>query len=194
MKKLLKLASLICVTIILFQSCSSSSNDSIPTNGQFSIDGQIFPLSPNNPVTEIRMNNLNSNNFVYDRSAITVTGIDGTKVGSVSFDLYYKDGLPVEGTYTIDNTLNNNSYFFTNLVTAQKLCLGWTTACSVIQAGSSTFLVNANNPSGTVKVINNGNSNYTIQYNGNFKKYNTNFVEIGTVPVVIDITSNVLIQ
>jgi len=140
------------------------------------------------------MNNLNTNNFIYDRSTITVTGIAGTKIGTVGFDLYYKDGLPVEGTYTIDNTFNNNSNFITNLVTAQKLCSGWTTACSVMEAVNSTYLVNANNPSGTVKVINNGNSNYTIQFNGNFKKYNTNFVEIGTVPVVIDITSNVLIQ
>jgi hypothetical protein len=195
MKKLLKLTSLICVSMILFQSCSSSSNDANPIgNSQFSIDGQIYPLSPTNPVTEIRQNNLSLNNFVFDRSTITVTGIAGTKIGTVSFDLYYKDGLLVEGTYAIDNTLENDSDFITNLVSAQKLCSGWTSPCSVIQAGSTSELINANNPAGTVKVTNNGNSNYTIQYNGNFKKYNTNFVEIGTVPIVIDITSNVFIQ
>jgi hypothetical protein len=194
MKKLLKLTFLFGVSMILFQSCTSSSNDPIQAaNNQFTIDGQAYPLSPTNPVTEIKMNNLSANNFVYDRSTITVIGVVGTKIANVSFDLYYKDGLPVEGTYSIDTAINNNSSFITNLVAAQKLCSGWTSACSVIQVGSTLPLINANNPGGTVKVINNGNSNYTIQFNGNFKKY-TNFVETGTVPVVVDITSNVLIQ
>jgi hypothetical protein len=66
--------------------------------------------------------------------------------------------------------------------------------CAVNQAGSSSFLINANNPTGTVKVVNNGNNNYTIQYNGNYKKYDTNFVAIGTVPVVINLTTDVLVQ
>ena len=98
------------------------------------------------------------------------------------------------GTYNIDQTLDDEPDFFENLLVAQKLCLGWTSMCAVTQAGSSSFLINANNPTGTVKVVNNGNNNYTIQYNGNYKKYNNNFQVIGTVPVVINITTDVVVQ
>lgn len=193
MKNLLKSTLVLFVISLLFQSCSSSEEVESLVSNQISIDGQLYNTLPSNSVVELRMNNLNIDGQVYDRSSISITGIAGTTIATVSFDLYYKDGLPVAGTYNIDQTLDNDSDFFDNLLVAQKLCLGWTSMCAVTQAGSSSFLINANNPTGTVKVVNNGNNNYTIQYNGNYKKYN-NFQVIGTVPVVINITTDVVVQ
>jgi hypothetical protein len=193
MKNLLKSTLVLFVISLLFQSCSSSEEVESLVSNQISIDGQLYNTLPSNSVVELRMNNLNIDGQVYDRSSISITGIAGTTIANVSFDLYYKDGLPVAGTYNIDQTLDNDSDFFDNLLVAQKLCLGWTSMCAVTQAGSSSFLINANNPTGTVKVVNNGNNNYTIQYNGNYKKYN-NFQVIGTVPVVINITTDVVVQ
>ncbi|WP_396166089.1 hypothetical protein [Flavobacterium sp.] len=194
MKNLLKSALVLFAISSLFQSCSSSEEVETPVTNQISVDGQPYNILPSNSVVELKMNNLNIDGQLYDRSSISIIGMSGTTVANVSFDLYYKDGLPMAGTYNIDQTIDNDSDFFDNLLVTQKLCLGWTSMCAVNQAGSSSFLINANNPTGTVKVVNNGNNNYTIQYNGNYKKYDTNFVAIGTVPVVINLTTDVLVQ
>lgn len=180
-------------TLFFLQSCSSS-DDTVASSTVFSVDNQNFTLIPSNSIVELKMNDINIEGQLFDRSSITITGISGTTVATVSFDLYYKDGLPVEGTYTIDNTLDNDSDFYTNLLAAQKLCLGWTSICTITEAGSLNFALNANNPIGTVKVVNNGNNNYTIQYSNNYREYDNNFQEIGTVPVVVNITNNVVIQ
>lgn len=193
MKNKFKIIALL-LGILILNSCSSN-DDSQPSN-QFSIDGQSYSLLPSNSLVELKMDNqIEDQGQTYDRSSITLSGLNGTTIGIASFDLFYKDGLPVEGTYTIASTLSDNDPdFFDQLLTENKLCLGWTSSCSVSEAVAPTFLINANNPVGTVTVINNGNSNYTIQFNGNYRKYDENFNEIGTVPVVINVTTNVTIQ
>lgn len=193
MKNFFKPFTIFCAALVLLTSCSSSDDNA--TSSEFKIDNQSYTLLPTQGIVEQKMNNMiTQQGQTFDRSTITLSGTSGTNVATVSFDLYYKDGLPVEGTYSIAETLDDNDAdFFDDLVTNQKLCLGWTSMCAVFQGGSS-IAINANNPVGTVTVTKNSTANYTIQYNGNFKKYNSSFQVIGTVPVVINVTSNVFIQ
>jgi hypothetical protein len=193
MKNFFKPFTIFCAALVLLTSCSSS--DDSATSSEFKIDNQSYTLLPTQGIIEQKMNNMiTKQGQTFDRSTITLSGTSGTNVATVSFDLYYKDGLPVEGTYSIAETLDDNDAdFFDDLVTNQKLCLGWTSMCAVFQGGSS-IAINANNPVGTVTVTKNSTANYTIQYNGNFKKYNSSFQVIGTVPVVINVASNVFIQ
>jgi len=193
MKNFFKPFTIFCAALVLLTSCSSSDDNA--TSSEFKIDNQSYTLLPTQGVVEQKMNNMiTQQGQTFDRSTITLSGTSGTNIATVSFDLYYKDGLPVEGTYSIAETLDDNDAdFFDDLVTNQKLCLGWTSSCAVFQGGSS-IAINANNPLGTVKVTKNSTTNYTIQYNGNFRKYNSSFQVTGTVPVVINITSDVLIQ
>ncbi|CAM3880497.1 putative lipoprotein [Flavobacterium branchiophilum] len=192
MKNFFKPFTILCAALVLFTSCSS---DDSTESSEFVIDNQSYTVNPGQGVIEQKLNNFyTQQGQIFDRSTITINGISGTNVATVSFDLYYKDGLPVEGTYSIAETLDDNDTdFFDDLVTTQKLCLGWTSMCAVFQGGSSVA-VNANNPLGTVTVTKNSATNYTIQYNGNFRKYNSSFQVIGTVPVVINVTSDVFIQ
>ena len=44
----------------------------------------------------------------------------------------------------------------------------------------------------TVTVINNGNSNYTIQFKGAFKEIDSDDNIVGTMPVEISITNNLV--
>jgi uncharacterized protein YcfL len=193
MKNFFKPFTIFCAALVLLTSCSSSDDNA--TSSEFKIDNQSYTLLPTQGIVEQKMNNMiTKQGQTFDRSTITLSGTSGTNIATVSFDLYYKDGLPVEGTYSIAETLDDNDAdFFDDLVTNQKLCLGWTSMCAVFQGGSS-IAINANNPVGTVTVTKNSTANYTIQYNGNFKKYNSSFQVIGTVPVVINVTSNVFIQ
>lgn len=193
MKNFFKPFTIFCAALVLLTSCSSSDDNA--TSSEFKIDNQSYTLLPTQGIVEQKMNNMiTQQGQTFDRSTITLSGTSGTNVATVSFDLYYKDGLPVEGTYSIAETSNSTSPgFYTSLVTNQKLCLGVTSMCAVFQGGSS-IAINANNPVGTVTVTKNSTANYTIQYNGNFKKYNSSFQVIGTVPVVINVTSNVFIQ
>ncbi|WP_339888916.1 hypothetical protein [uncultured Flavobacterium sp.] len=195
MKNHLKSIVLLVLTSVVIFSCSSDSDSSKSAN-QFTIEGQSYTLIPDNALLELKMDNhIMDQGQTYDRSSITLSGLNGTTIGTASFDLFYKDGLPVEGTYTITGSLSDNDPdFFDQLLVDNKLCLGWTSSCAVSEAGAPTFLVNANNPTGTVTVINNGNSNYTIQFNGNYRKYDGNFEVIGTSPVVINVTTDVTIQ
>ena len=191
MKNYFKIIALFLVGSLSLTSCSSS-DDSAASN-QFQVDGQSYEVLPSNGLVELKMDNVYTDQGQsFDRSTVSLVGVNGTTVASVAFDLFYKDGLPVEGTYSIAETLDDYSPdFYDQLLTDEKLCLGWTSLCAVYQGGS-TLLINANNPIGTVTVTNNGNNNFTIQYNGNFRKYNSNFEVIGTVPVVINITSDLV--
>ncbi len=191
MKNYFKIIALFLVGSLSLTSCSSS-DDSAASN-QFQVDGQSYEVLPSNGLVELKMDNIYTDQGQsFDRSTVSLVGVNGTTVASVAFDLFYKDGLPVEGTYSIAETLDDYSPdFYDQLLTDEKLCLGWTSLCAVNQGGS-TLLINANNPIGTVTVTNNGNNNFTIQYNGNFRKYNSNFEVIGTVPVVINITSDLV--
>lgn len=194
MKKVLK--SLFLLSSFILLSCSSNDDETstVVNTNQFKVDGQFYSLLPVSSVVDLRMNDMNIENNIYDRSSITINGLNGSNIAVATFDLYYKDGLPLTGTYNIDDTLNSDSDFYENLHLSQKLCLGWTSMCNVTQAGNSSSLINANNPTGTVTVTNNGNNNYTIKYDGYYKKYNNDFQIIGTIPVKIDITTNVLVQ
>lgn len=192
MKNFFKPFTILCAALVLFTSCSS---DDSTESSEFVIDNQSYTVNPGQGVIEQKLNNFyTQQGQTFDRSTITINGISGTNVAAVSFDLYYKDGLPVEGTYSIAETLDDNDVdFFDDLVTNQKLCLGWTSLCAVFQGGSSVA-VNANNPIGSVTVTKNSATNYTIKFNGNYRKYNSSFQVIGTVPVVINVTSDVFIQ
>ena len=191
MKKILKTTLVLFLSTFLFQSCSSS-DDKNSANNQVSIDGESYSV-PSGSVIELKMDNMTYDSQLFDRSSIVITGIKGSRIATVSFDLFYFDGLPIEGTYTINNVLDDDYEFYQDFFSNQKLCAGWTSACNVTQA-DDTFLINANNPVGTVTVTNNGNNNYTIQYNGNYKVYDDDFNEIDAVPVVLDITTNVIVQ
>lgn len=191
MKKILKTTLVLFLSTFLFQSCSSS-DDKNSANNQVSIDGESYSV-PSGSVIELKMDNMTYDSQLFDRSSIVITGIKGSRIATVSFDLFYFDGLPIEGTYTINNVLDDDYEFYQDFFNNQKLCAGWTSACAVEELDGN-FLINSNNPTGTVTVTNNGNNNYTIQYNGNYKIYDDSFNEIGSVPVVLDITSDVIVQ
>ncbi|MFD2907270.1 hypothetical protein ACFSX9_00840 [Flavobacterium ardleyense] len=193
MKNQFKIIALFLIGALFLTSCSS--NDDGASSSQFKVNGQSYDLLPTSAVTEIKMDNVHTvQGQIFDRSTITIMGLTGFNFASVSFDLYYKDGSPIAGTYNIGDTEGDNSFDFDNqLLAEQKLCLGWTSACTYSDA-SNGLGANANNPTGTVTVVDNGNSNYSIQYNGDFRKYDSSFNVTGNVPVVINITSDVLIQ
>lgn len=191
MKKQFKIIVLFLVGSLLLTSCSS--NDDSTSSSQFMVDGQSFNLLPGGGILEVKMDNVHTEQGqTFDRSSIGLNGVNGSTIATVVFDLFYKDGLPVEGVYNIAETLDDyEDHFYSLLLSQQKQCLGWTTACTISQVGT-TFSLNANNPSGTVTVTNNGNNNYRIQYNGNFREYSSDFQLGRNVPVIIDITSDVV--
>ena len=75
MKNLLKSAVVLFAISSLFQSCSSSEETETPVTNQISVDGQPYNILPSNSVVELKMNNLNINGQIYDRSSISIIGM-----------------------------------------------------------------------------------------------------------------------
>jgi hypothetical protein len=190
MKKLILL-----FTAIAMVGCSNDDDSSDTSAGtSFSLDGDQYQLLDEAGMSEIVMADAYEVDGVsYDRSTITVTGLNGmTTTGSVSFDLYYKTGTSVAGTYTIYNPENEDSVGEEFFLTGQdRVCMGWTSMASIFTFDGGIDMNNANNPEGTVEVIVNSATNYTLKYNGNFRVYENGFDFVGNMPADINVVSDV---
>jgi len=194
MKKLLLLAAGMFLTLT---SCGGDDDPAYvpPTTQSFSFDDGSYNLLAFQGITEIKQENvLTANGNVYDRSAITIIGMLGfTETATVSFDLYYRDGQSIAGTYTIFDDIDGEDAFDDFISPLQRGCLGWT-SMGVIFNTSGGDPVQANNPGGTVTIVANSANNYTIQYNGNYKLYNDGFDFVRNVPCSINVTGEVVIN
>jgi hypothetical protein len=55
-------------------------------------------------------------------------------------------------------------------------------------------MTNGNNPTGTVQVIVNSPTNYTLKYDGDFRLYENGFDFVRNMPADVNVTSDVTIQ
>lgn len=187
---------LVPILFLLLTSCGSDDENEVPvtTNQTFNLDNHTFSLLGNQGINELVMTNVYTiNNISYNRSTLTLTGMNGfTESAIVSFDLYYKAGMSIAGTYTIYAD-EDESFFDDFLAPLDRGCLGWLTS-GVIFPFATGQQIRSNNPTGTVKIIVNSPTNYTIQYTGNFRIYNDDFTVNRNVPSVINCTGNVVIN
>lgn len=193
MKKLL----LFPVLFLMLSACGGSDdNNNIPpvVTQSFNFDGETYNLLGVEGITEgVFEDAFNIGGTQYDRSTINIIGLQGfAKTGTVSFDVYYKHGMTVAGTYTIFDDIDQTD-FETYLGARDRACLGWISQASSFN-NMSGIDISSNNPSGTLKVIANSPTNYTVQYSGNFKVYENGFDFVRNAPAVIDVTGNVYLQ
>ncbi len=186
------------ILLLILTACGGSDDDNntppvVPQS--FSYDGQTYNLLGTQGITEIRLTNVfDIGGTMYDRSTISVIGLQGfTRTGTVSFDLYYKHGMSVAGTYNIFTESDSETDFAEFLSPLDRGCMGWISMASSFNNASGVD-VSSNNPSGTVKIIANSPTNYTIQFNGNFKVYEDGFTFVRNAPAVVNVTGNVFIQ
>lgn len=187
MKQLTKTILFLSFAVSLF---SCSSDDSSSSGGTtFKVNNETFTMQPSGGIILLNQS-LPSQNMV--RSSFTVTGLKGTsKTASVSFDLFRKPTESISGTYTVYDTDDASSDDIATFVqTNNRGCLGWTSSLQVVNIMSQEVENSANNPTtaATITITDNGNNSYTIEYTGNYRKYDDNFVETGTVPVQMNIT------
>lgn len=182
---------------ITLVSCSDDDNSSSSTGGStFDLDGAEFELQQGVNMTEIKMADVfEVNGESYDRSTVTITGLAGmSSTATVAFDLYYKSGTSIEGTYNIDDTDFENTDSFQDFLAANgRGCMGWTSA-GVIFSLNGGGMTRGNNPGGTVKLIVNSATKYTVKYDGNFKIYDDELEFVRNMPADINITDDVTIQ
>lgn len=174
--------------VVFFFSCTS--DDSSSSGGTtFKVNNETFTMQPSGGIIILNQD-LTSQNM--KRSSFTVTGLKGfSKTASVSFDLYRKPTESISGTYTVYDTDNAGSDDIETYVqTNNRGCLGWTSSLQVVNIMSQQIENSANNPTtaATITITDNGNNSYTIQYNGNYRIYDDNFVVTGTVPVQMNVT------
>ncbi|MBF0693641.1 MAG: hypothetical protein IR153_01120 [Flavobacterium sp.] len=172
----------------------NSSNSSAGTS--FSFDGTTYQLVPQAGMSEIVMEDVaDYNGVAYDRSTISIVGMNGTsQTATVSFDLYYKSGTSVEGTYAIyDQEADETGDFEEFLDGQNRGSMGWTSMGMVFNINTSA-MTSGNNPTGTVKVVKNSANNYTLTYNGNFRMYQNGFTFVRNMPASINVVSNVITQ
>ncbi len=185
-------------TAVAMVGCSSDDDSSNSGGGTtFSFDETEYQLQPGVSMTEIIMAEvIDVNGESYDRSTISVTGVSGTSsTASITFDLYYKTGTSVAGTYNIYDSEADGSTDFNDFLEGQNRgCMGWTSAGIIFSLSGGTSMTSGNNPTGTVEVIVNSESNYTLKYNGNFRLYNNGFDFVRNMPANINVTSDVMIQ
>jgi hypothetical protein len=193
MKKIFKTIAIFAASALIFQSCSSDEATTAPVLPNFKINGVTYELDtqvPNSftlssftsmPVDYGGQNFINSNFSIVGKTA------DNAKVGSVSFRLFYKPAQGIAGTYNISNFQGD---FEDDLIANQRIINGWVSMSTVNSlTNPGAFELDGNDPVGTVQVINNGNNNYTIKFNGVFRKYNNNFQVQSTFPVQLDISA-----
>jgi hypothetical protein len=186
MKQLTKSILFLSFAVFLF-SCSSDSSSSGGTT--FKVNNETFTMQPSGGIILLSQD-LTSQNM--KRSSFTVTGLMGTsKTASVSFDLFRKPTESISGTYTIYDTDDASSDDIEAFIqTNNRGCLGWTSSLQVVNITSQQIENSANNPNtaATITITDNGNNSYTIQYTGNYRNYDDNFVVTGTVPVEMNVT------
>ncbi len=187
---------LILLTAIVLMSCSSDDDNSNATSSSFNLDGDVYQLIEGMGMIELIMPEVvEVNGETYDRSSITLTGMKGTSSSAtVSFDLYYKTGTSVAGTYNIYDSTNEGGDDFEEFLQGQdRGCMGWTSAAAVFMLDGSD-MTTANNPTGSVQVIVNSSTNYTLKYNGNFRVYDLELNFDRNMPANINVSSTVTIQ
>lgn len=188
MKKIF-LATLFLTAFFGLVSCSSD-DDSNQNSTTFKINGVTYTLSPTQGITYLAMSNtFEIDETTYDRVSIIINGFNGvTNVGVVTFDLFMLPGQSIAGDYQISIDENEDvvSDFEQILLSQQRACMGWTSAVSASSMDIQNS-IGGNAPTGTVKIISNGGNNYTIQYNGNFKK----LIDLTAIPVEMNITGTI---
>jgi hypothetical protein len=97
--------------------------------------------------------------------------------------------LPVEGTYNINNEDVLSDSYDDQLQGENRVC---TREESFVLVNSIQRRGTMPSSNATVTVINNGNSNYTIQFNGAFKEIDSDDNIVVTMPVEISITNNLV--
>ena len=190
MKKILFL-----FTTVAFIGCSGDDDSaSVMAGTSFSYDSTTFNLMPTQGIIDQRMAEaMTIGEQSYDRSTITIIGLNGTtETATISFDLYHKTGTSLAGSYEIDESLDEMDEFEDFLAANDRACLGWTSAA--MRASFSGTFESANNPSGTVTIVENSATNYTVTYSGNFKQYEDGFDFVGNVPCDINVQANVTVQ
>lgn len=192
MKKMITLAAAL---LFALAGCSSDdSEDPVPTPAaqSFSFDNNNYTLLSAQAISELKFENVfEAGGVQYDRSGITIIGMNGfTATSTVGFDLYYKHGQSVAGTYQIFNEEQNMDFFEDFVAPLDRGCMGWTSLGTMFNM-STSFEVDSNDPVGTVKIIANSANNYTIQFEGNYRVYNDDFVVVRNVPASINVTGEV---
>jgi len=187
MKQLTKSIIFLSFLVLLF---SCSSDDSSSSGGStFKVNNETFTMPPSGGIILLTQN-IPAQNMV--RTSFTVTGLVGTsKSASVSFDLFRKPSESISGTYTVYDTDDAGSDDMETFVqTNNRGCLGWTSSLQVVNIMSQQIENDANNPTtaATITITDNGNNSYTIQYNGNYRKYDDDFNVTGTVSVEMNVT------
>lgn len=193
-----KLPVLFSALFLILTACGGNDDDNnnIPPVVQqsFSFDGQTYNLLGAQGITEAKMENvMDIDGVQYDRSTISLIGLQGfVKTATMSFDVYYKHGMTVAGTYNIFDDIDESS-FDTYLGARDRACLGWVSQAAAFDNMSGVD-TSANNPSGTVTIVTNSPTNYTVQYTGNFKVYDDGFTFVRNAPTVVNVTGAVYIQ
>jgi hypothetical protein len=187
MKKLL-LSGLLMVCLFTLFSCSSDS-DSNNSSSTFKVDGVSYNVvATQGIVNVVSPNAYELDGNIYNRNTFIISGLKGvTDVAAVTFDLFLKNGEPIAGTYQISTEQDEDTFTSIENILANdvRVCIGWTSLVATTNIASQTS-VNGNAPVGTLQIISNGGNNYTIKYNGNFKKLNQS-----NIPVEMDISGNV---
>ena len=180
---------------VCFLSCSSDSSSPSSSEGStFKVNNQTYTIPPTDGIIvlnqELTFQNMKRSNF-------SVTGLIGTsEIATVSFDLFRKPTESISGTYLIyDIDEANSDDIETYVQTNNRACLGWTSALQVVEVANQQIQTIANNPINvaTITITDNGNNSYTINYIGNYRKYNNNLVVTGTVPVEMNITGTAVV-
>jgi hypothetical protein len=188
MKKIF-LASLFLTAFFGLVSCSSD-GDSSQNSTTFKINGVTYTLPPTQGITYLAMSNtFEIDETTYDRVSIIINGFNGvTNVGVVTFDLFMLPGQSIAGDYqiSIDENEDVTSDFEQILLSQQRACMGWTSGVSASSMDIQNS-IGGNAPTGSVKIISNGGNNYTIQYNGNFKK----LLDLTAIPVEVNLTGTI---
>jgi len=188
---------LLCASgMFLFLLGCSSSDDAAPApvvTPSFTFDNQTYSVIPSSGINELRQQTT-FNDVVYDRSSITVVGMIGfAQTATMSFDLYYRHGESIAGTYPIYDSETSDAGFDDYITPLSRACLGWTSLGNVFMT-SGADPVNANNPHGTVTVTANSPTNYTIHFVGDFKIYDDNFEVVRNVPCSMNVTGPVVVH
>jgi hypothetical protein len=194
MKKIFKTIAILTASVLIFQSCSSDDEaTTAPVLPNFKMNGVTYELYTQDP-NSFALVNFTSIPVViggqtYTDSSLSITGktSDNTKIGTMTFRFMYKPSQGIAGTYNISKYEDDLD---TDLIANQRIVNGWVSMATVNNiATPSSFELNGNDPVGTVQVINNGNNNYTLKFNGVFRKYNSNFQVQSTFPVQIDLSA-----
>lgn len=186
MKKIISFG-LAFITVLVVLSCSS--DDDSGNSASFKVDGITYNLPPVEGVMNvISPNAIEVNGNLYNRNTVIINGINGTsRVATVTFDLFVRQGQPLAGDYQIstDQNEDNPVELEALLSSNDRACLGWTSLIAVNNLTSQST-ISGNAPTGTVKLISNGGTNYRIQFNGNFKNIN----QVSDISVEINLTGN----